>query len=67
MTTETIFICFCEDFEENNGIEKPYFMSQNLMKFVENSRKFKSNKEKRYMIPTISKTIDSTGVNVKTV
>lgn len=31
MTIDTIFLCFCEDCEENNGVDKPYFMSRKLM------------------------------------
>lgn len=66
MSTETIFLCFCKDLEENNGIAKPYFMSRNLMEFVENSKKFESNKKKCYIIPTISKnSVDVDTVTVK--
>lgn len=39
MTIDTLFLCFCEDCEMNDGIQKPYYMSINLMKFVENSKK----------------------------
>ena len=31
MTIDTLFLCFCEDCELNDGIEKPYFMSKGLM------------------------------------
>uniref|UniRef100_K1RVJ4 Choline transporter-like protein n=1 Tax=Magallana gigas TaxID=29159 RepID=K1RVJ4_MAGGI len=31
---DTIFICFCEDCERNDGVEKPYYMSTGLLKFV---------------------------------
>ncbi|XP_063437739.1 choline transporter-like protein 1 [Mytilus trossulus] len=31
---DTIFICFCEDHELNDGELKPYFMSLGLMKYV---------------------------------
>ena len=31
MTIDTVFICFCEDCERNDGIMKPYFMSKGLM------------------------------------
>ncbi|CAB0013341.1 unnamed protein product [Nesidiocoris tenuis] len=31
MVIDTIFICFCEDCEMNDGLSKPYFMSKNLM------------------------------------
>jgi solute carrier family 44 protein 1 (choline transporter-like protein) len=38
MTIDTIFMCFCEDCEQNDGIAKPYYMSRNLMEFVQNSK-----------------------------
>ncbi|XP_059470748.1 choline transporter-like protein 1 isoform X2 [Neocloeon triangulifer] len=31
MAIDTIFICFCEDCEMNDGVAKPYFMSRALM------------------------------------
>eukprot|EP00045_Choanoeca_perplexa_P009111 m.85985 g.85985 ORF g.85985 m.85985 type:complete len:648 (+) comp14756_c0_seq1:48-1991(+) len=35
MTIDTIFICWAEDSDHNNGQEdKPYFMSNNLLKFM---------------------------------
>jgi hypothetical protein len=35
MMIDTIFICFCEDSERNDGSpQKPYFMSANLLKFM---------------------------------
>ncbi|XP_066901470.1 choline transporter-like protein 1 [Halyomorpha halys] len=39
MVIDTIFICFCEDCEINDGVEKPYFMSYGLMEFVQNTKK----------------------------
>ncbi|KAJ8919637.1 hypothetical protein NQ315_006163 [Exocentrus adspersus] len=39
MTIDTIFLCFCEDCEENDGVSSPYFMSRGLMEFVVNSNK----------------------------
>lgn len=39
MAIDTIFVCFCEDMEENDGLSKPYYMSKDLMEFVENSNK----------------------------
>lgn len=39
MTIDTIFICFCEDCERNDGISRPYYMSRGLMQFVQNSKK----------------------------
>lgn len=31
MIIDTIFICFCEDCEKNDGVGRPYFMSRGLM------------------------------------
>jgi len=31
MIIDTIFLCFCEDCEKNDGISRPYFMSRGLM------------------------------------
>ena len=31
MAIDTIFLCFCEDCEKNDGVTKPYFMSKGLM------------------------------------
>ena len=28
---DTIFVCFCEDCERNDGVQKPYYMSTGLM------------------------------------
>lgn len=39
MTIDTIFLCFCEDCEINNGISRPYYMSRDLMRFIENSKR----------------------------
>ena len=30
----TIFLCFCEDLERNNGTTSPYFMSDDLKKLL---------------------------------
>lgn len=35
---DSLFICFCEDCERNDGIERPYFMSKSLMIFVEKNK-----------------------------
>lgn len=35
MTVDTIFICFCEDCEQNDGMTRPYFMSKNLMEVMQ--------------------------------
>jgi len=34
MTLDTIFICFCEDCEQNDGINRPYFMSKDMMEVM---------------------------------
>lgn len=39
MAIDTIFLCFCEDCEVNDGITRPYYMSRSLMELVENSNK----------------------------
>ncbi|KAJ8033653.1 Choline transporter-like protein 3 [Holothuria leucospilota] len=39
MTIDTLLICFCEDCEMNDGLSQPYFMSRNLMNFVDNAKK----------------------------
>lgn len=39
MAIDTIFLCFCEDCEQNDGINRPYFMSKGFMEFVDNSKK----------------------------
>ncbi|XP_050308668.1 choline transporter-like protein 1 [Anthonomus grandis grandis] len=44
-TMETLFICYCEDLLINNGMEKPFFMSRNLMEFVEESKKVYRSKK----------------------
>lgn len=36
---DTIFLCFCEDCETNDGLSRPYFMPRSLMQFVHNSSK----------------------------
>lgn len=39
MAIDTIFLCFCEDCEQNDGLSKPFFMSRELFEFVKNSNK----------------------------
>lgn len=34
MAIDTIFLCFCEDCEENDGVVKPYYMSKGLMVII---------------------------------
>ena len=35
MTVDTIFICFCEDREQNDGNSRPYFMSVRMMEVMQ--------------------------------
>uniref|UniRef100_A0A8C8DHH7 Choline transporter-like protein n=1 Tax=Oryzias sinensis TaxID=183150 RepID=A0A8C8DHH7_9TELE len=40
MCVDTLFLCFLEDLERNDGsIQKPYYMSKNLMKILNKSNK----------------------------
>ncbi|XP_023200697.1 choline transporter-like protein 4 isoform X1 [Xiphophorus maculatus] len=40
MCVDTLFLCFLEDLERNDGsLQKPYFMSTNLMKILNKSNK----------------------------
>uniref|UniRef100_A0A7N6AFQ9 Choline transporter-like protein n=1 Tax=Anabas testudineus TaxID=64144 RepID=A0A7N6AFQ9_ANATE len=40
MCVDTLFLCFLEDLERNDGsLQKPYFMSKNLMKILNKSNK----------------------------
>uniref|UniRef100_A0A674PLD7 Choline transporter-like protein n=1 Tax=Takifugu rubripes TaxID=31033 RepID=A0A674PLD7_TAKRU len=40
MCVDTLFLCFLEDLERNDGsLQKPYFMSRNLMKILNKSNK----------------------------
>ncbi|XP_068238990.1 choline transporter-like protein 4 isoform X3 [Palaemon carinicauda] len=42
MAVDTLFLCFLEDCERNDGTsEKPYYMSKDLMKILEKKNKFK--------------------------
>ncbi|XP_045619901.2 choline transporter-like protein 4 isoform X2 [Procambarus clarkii] len=42
MAVDTLFLCFLEDCERNDGsMEKPYFMSKDLMKILDKKNKFK--------------------------
>ena len=31
IAVDTLFLCFCVDCDENDGVNKPYFMSKGLM------------------------------------
>ncbi|KAM4629945.1 choline transporter-like protein 4 [Polymixia lowei] len=40
MCVDTLFLCFLEDLERNDGsVQKPYYMSKNLMKILNKSNK----------------------------
>ncbi|XP_025420805.1 choline transporter-like protein 1 [Sipha flava] len=39
MVIDTIFMCFCEDCNLNDGVTQEYYMSKELMEFVESSQK----------------------------
>lgn len=66
MAIDTIFLCFCEDCEQNDGMAKPYYMSRGLMEFVENSKKVLAiydNKQRdaqawQEKVPTVSDSVD---------
>ncbi|XP_019726407.1 choline transporter-like protein 4 isoform X2 [Hippocampus comes] len=46
MCVDTLFLCFLEDLERNDGsLEKPYFMSKNLMKVLNKSNKMPKKKK----------------------
>lgn len=48
MAIDTIFLCFCHDCEENDGLSRPYCMSSDLMDFLENSKKaLEAQREKK--------------------
>jgi hypothetical protein len=35
MAIDTVFIAYCEDSEENDGLDRPYFMSRQLMEVMQ--------------------------------
>lgn len=40
MAIDTVFLCFCEDSERNDGsAQKPYYMEESLRKFVDDANK----------------------------
>ena len=42
MAVDTLFLCFLEDCERNDGSsERPYYMSKDLMKILDKQNKFK--------------------------
>jgi hypothetical protein len=34
MSLDTIFLCFCEDCEKNDGVDRPYYMSKVSMRGI---------------------------------
>lgn len=52
MIIDTIFICFCEDSEKNDGSpEKPYFMSKSLLKFMaQEDKRAQQRTEREYKL-----------------
>eukprot|EP00127_Corallochytrium_limacisporum_P006513 Clim_evm44s229 gene=Clim_evmTU44s229 len=51
MCIDTILLSFCEDSEVNDGSqEKPYFMSDSLLKYVKNSSKALSKKQRKKLM-----------------
>merc|ERR1712154_754312 len=49
MAVDTIFLCFCEDSDRNDGQDRPYYMSTGLMQFLSDSEAaLKAEKERKY-------------------
>jgi len=50
MSIDTIFLCFCEDSERNDGsCDKPFFMSKRLMKFMSREERRTQKRTKKQM------------------
>lgn len=47
MAIDTLFLCFCEDCQRNDGVQKPYYMSKGLMNFVAKSKRVMGPKTRR--------------------
>ena len=46
MAVDTLFLCFLEDLERNDGsAERPFYMSRSLQKVVNKMNKFNEHKE----------------------
>ncbi|XP_064605930.1 choline transporter-like protein 1 [Liolophura sinensis] len=58
MVIDTIFICFCEDCEQNDGDTKPYYMSKGLMKYMNASKKMELGRKKKSKTQDNSKSSD---------
>jgi hypothetical protein len=39
MAVDTLFLCFCEDSERNDGKTKPYYMTESLQKFISDANR----------------------------
>jgi solute carrier family 44 (choline transporter-like protein), member 1 len=63
MTIDTIFLCFCEDCERNDGLTRPFFMSRGLMEFVQNSKKALQVKDKQSGTAWTKPELTSTNAN----
>eukprot|EP00051_Salpingoeca_urceolata_P006769 m.89580 g.89580 ORF g.89580 m.89580 type:complete len:652 (+) comp14976_c1_seq3:89-2044(+) len=51
MAIDTLVICFCEDHKHNNGKDKPFFMSENLKRFISTEeRRAQKETEKQYLL-----------------
>ncbi|XP_064485322.1 choline transporter-like protein 2 [Ornithodoros turicata] len=48
MTIDTLFVCFCEDCEWNDGVTKPFFMSDTFKEFIEDSRRDCTTEPKQF-------------------
>ncbi|KAK8775663.1 hypothetical protein V5799_030994 [Amblyomma americanum] len=38
VAVDTLFLCFCEDCEQNNGGSKPYFVTDSLRAFMHETK-----------------------------
>lgn len=45
MAIDTICLCFCEDCDVNDGVSRPYYMSQEMMNFIKESQASLKRKE----------------------
>lgn len=45
MAVDTLFLCFLEDLEVNNGADKPYHMSKGLQRLLSKKNKYKDPQE----------------------
>ncbi|XP_021343582.1 choline transporter-like protein 1 isoform X1 [Mizuhopecten yessoensis] len=47
MTIDTIFLCFCEDCDMNDGVTKPFYMSKDLMVYLDKNKQEAAKKGKK--------------------